>query len=120
MRAKFGVLQQTHGLRLHAKFRLGSVYSVALWWRKNPIFAIFWTSAFSVVAMWQQSDKVEHDCTTTNLPLTNGIKIVSVLQRIHGKIGRTNSDIQKRDGQTNRQTNKQTKKLNVFGHPGGG
>jgi len=45
-----------------------------------------------------------------------GIKIVSVLQRFHGEIGRTNSDVQKRDGQTN----KRTKQLNVFGHPGGG
>ena len=37
-----------------------SVYFVALCWRKPPIFAVFWTSAFSVVANWQQSDKVEH------------------------------------------------------------
>ena len=50
-------------------------------------------------------------------PLSNGIKIVSVLQRLHGEIGRTNSDVQKRDGQTDRQIDK---KLNVFGHPGGG
>ena len=70
-----------------------------------PIFAIFWTSAFSVVANWQQSDKVEHGCTTTNLPLPNGIKIVSVLQRLHGEIGRTISDVQKRDEQTDKQTN---------------
>ena len=27
-----------------------SVYSVALCWRKSPIFAVFWTSAFRVVA----------------------------------------------------------------------
>ena len=58
------------------------------------IFAIFWTSVFSVVASWQQSDKVEHGCTTTNLPL-------------HGEIGRTISDNQKRDEQTDRQTNRQ-------------
>ena len=93
-----------------------SIYYVALWRRKTPIFAIFWTSAFSVVANWQQSDKVEHGCTTTNLPLPNGIKIVSVLQRLHGEIGRTNTDVQKRDGQTNRQT----KKTQRFGRPGGG
>ena len=82
-----------------------------------PIFAIFRTSAFSVVASWQQSDKVEHQCTATNLPLPNGIKIVSVRQRHHGEIGRTNSDVLKRDG-TDKQTDRQTdkKKLNVFGH----
>ena len=76
-----------------------SVYSVALWRRKTPIFAIFWTSAFSDVDSWRQSEKVEHGCTTTNLPLSNGIKIISVLQRLHGEIGQTNSDVHKRDEQ---------------------
>jgi len=38
--------------------------------------------------------------------------VFSVLQRLHSEIGRTISDVQKRDGQTNRQTDK---KLNVFG-----
>jgi len=71
---------------------------------KNPNFAVFWTSAFSSFAIWQQSEKVEHGCTTTNLFLFNGIKIVSVLQRLHDEIGRTISDVQKRDGQTDRQT----------------
>ena len=100
-----------------------SVYSVVLCRRKTPIFAVFdvfWTSAFSDVANCHQSQKVEHGCTTTNLPLSNGITTVSVLQRLHGEIGRTNSDVQKRDEQTDRQTDRQTKKLNVFGCPGGG
>jgi len=70
-----------------------------------------------VVANWQQSEEAEHGCTTINLPLSNGIRIISVLQRLHGDIGRTISDVQKRDEQTNRQTDK---KLNVFGQPGGG
>jgi len=34
---------------------------------------------------------------------------LSVLQRLHGAIGRTISDVQKRDEQTNRQTDRQTK-----------
>jgi len=72
--------------------------------------------AFSIVANWQQSDKVERGCTTTNLSVSNGIKIVSVLQRLHGEIWRTISDVQKRDDE---QTDKQ-KNSNVFGHPGGG
>jgi len=55
------------------------------------------------------------------LPLSNGIKIVSVLQRLHGEIGRTNSDVQKRGKQTNKQINRQTdKRLNIFGRTGGG
>ena len=65
-------------------------------------------------ASWQESEKIGHMCTTTDLRLSNGIKIFSVLQRLHGEIRRTNSDVQKRDGQTDRQT----KKLNVFERPG--
>jgi len=173
MRAKFGVLEQTQGLHLQAKFHLNvlnnfysprqvalywlyrlpvvkdhncgqiltfwgllyqapytdegkiwcaiadprytftceissrSVYSVVLWRWKPPIFAVFWTSSFSDVANWHQSQKVEHACTTTNLPLSNGLKIVSVLQRLHGEIWRTNCDVQKRDRQTDKQTNSQ-------------
>ena len=77
---------------------------------KKPNFCCFWTSAFSEVAFWQQ--KVEHGCTTTDLPLSNGIKIVSVLQRLHGEIGCTNTDVQQA-----RQTDRQKKS---FGSPGGG
>jgi len=84
---------------------------------KTPIFAVFWISAFSVVTNWQHTEKVEHEYTTTNLPLSNGSKIVSVLQRLHGEIRRTISDVQKRDEQTDKQTDK---KLNVFGRAGGG
>jgi len=88
-----------------------SVYSVTLCCRKTPVVAVFWTSAFSGVASWQQSEKVEHECTTINLPLSNGIKIVSMLQRLDGEIGCTISDVQKRDGQTDKQG---------FWPPGGG
>ena len=95
-----------HSLRLRAKFCLDRFIlspSVSEKPQFLPIFAIFWTSAFSVVAKWQQYDKVEHECTTTNLPLPNGIKIVSVRQRLHGEIRRTISDVQKRDEQTDKQ-----------------
>jgi len=121
MRAKFGVPEQTCGLRLHAKFCLKSVYFVALWRRKTPNFTILLTLAFCDVASWRQSEKVAHRCTTTNLPLSNGIKIVSVLQRFHGEIMRTNSDVQKRDGQTDTQTDRQThrQKTQRFCRPGG-
>ena len=76
---------------------------------RNPNFCQFWTSAFSVVPNRQQSEKVDHEYTTTNLPLPNGIKIVSVLQRLHGEIGRTISDVQRRDGQ--RKTDKKTQRF---------
>jgi len=53
----------------------------------------------------------------TNLPLSNGIKIVSVLQR-HGEIWRTDVHLSVTDKQTDRQTDSQ--KLNVLGRLGGG
>ena len=108
MRAKFSVLEQTHGVRLPDKISSRSVYSVVLWRRNPPIFAVFWTSVFSDVANCHQSQKLEHGCTTTNLPLSNGIKIVSVLQRLHGEIRRTISDVQKRDIQTDKLTKNST------------
>jgi len=84
---------------------------------KNSNFAVFWTSAFSVVAGWQQSEKVEQLCTTTNLPLPNGIKIVSVFQRLHGEIGRRISDVEKRDEQTDKPGNQANKKTQRFWPP---
>ena len=70
-----------------------SVYCVALWRRKTPNFAVFrlWHFVVSPVGRNLRKLNAGHMCTTTNLPLSNGIKIVSVLQRLHGEIGRTNS-----------------------------
>jgi len=89
---------------------------------KNPnqFLPFFWTSAFSDVTNWHQSQKVENWCTTTNLPPSVGIKIFSVLQRLYGEIGRTISDVQKSDGQTNRQTNRQTKNSTFLANPAAG
>jgi len=84
------------------------VYSVGLCRQPPPIFfTVFWTLVFGGVASWHQCEKVQHGCTTTNFPRSNGVKIVSVLQRLHGETGRTNSDVPKRDEQTDRQTDKQ-------------
>ena len=79
---------------------------------ENHNFAVFWTSAFSGVTIgMQQSEKAEHGCTTTNLPVSNGIKIVSVLQRLHVK-----SDAQTPTFKsvTNKQTDRQTDKTQRF------
>jgi len=106
MRAKFSALDQTHSVHLRA-----NLVSIGLFCRplaaSNPKH---WISTFSNVDSWWHSDEVEHGCTSRNLPQS---KIVSVPQRLRGEIGRTNSDVQKRDGQTD-------KKFNVFGRPGGG
>ena len=85
-----------------------SVYSGG---EKKTNFAVFWNSAFCGVATWQQSENVEHVCTTKNLPLSNGIKIVFVLHRLPGETGRTCSDVEQRDGQTDIQTDKKTQRF---------
>jgi len=72
-----------------------SVYSA-----KNANFTILSTSAFCGVASWRLSEKVEYGCTTTNLPWSNGIQIISV--SLHGEIMCTNSGVQKHDWQTDK------------------
>jgi len=92
---------------VHA-YVLSNFVSISLFCRPlggNPKICRFWTLAFCGVANWQQSEKVAHAYTTANLTLSKAIKIVSVLQRFHSEIGRTNSDLQKRDGQTDKQKN---------------
>jgi len=95
-----------------------SVYSVSLEWQKTPNSAIFQTSSFCGVASWWRMEKVEHRCTTSNLPISNIIKIISTLQRLHGEIMHTNSVVERHDKHTDKQTNK--RKLYVFGCLGGG
>jgi len=41
---------------------------------KPEIFAGFRISAFCDVANWRRTEKVEHGCTTKDLPLSNGVK----------------------------------------------
>jgi len=107
MRAKFSALEQTHGIRLLHKFCLDR-FILSPSGCENPNFlAVFGLRHLVVSPIGSSLRKLEHECTTTNLPLSNGI---SVFQRLHGEIWRTNSDVQKRDGQTDIQTKyKQTK-----------
>jgi len=56
MRAKFSVLEQTHGVRLPAKFPLDR-FILSPSGGEKKFFAVFWTSVFSGVANWQQSEK---------------------------------------------------------------
>ena len=103
VRAKFGVLEQSHGIRIRAKFCLDR-FILSACGGETPKFC-----RFCGVASWQQSENVEHGCTSYNHePFPNAIKIVSVLQRIYDEIGRTIYDILKHGGQTNRQTNQES------------
>ena len=106
MRAKFSALEQTCSVRLRAKFRLDQLFCRPLAEKTLNFFHFVDFSSFSDVDTRRQSEKVEQACTTTNLLLSNGIKIVSVV--LHGEIGRTNSDVEKCDEQTDRKTKNST------------
>jgi len=104
--------------RLTYQISSRSHYFLAVWWRKMWNFVILLAPAFCGVVSCRLSENVEHECTTTNLPLSNGIKIVSVLQRLHAKSG---AQVLTFKSVTDRRTDRQTeKKLNVFGRPDGG
>jgi len=84
---------------------------------KNPNFCHFWTSAFSDVAVGINLRKLSMGTQLQTFPYppasksflySNAIIAKSVAQSLTFK------------SVTNKQTNRQTKKLNVFGHPGGG
>ena len=51
-----------------------SVYSVAIWRRKTPIFAVFGTSAFGDVGNWHQSQNVEHGAQLQTFPYATASK----------------------------------------------
>jgi len=103
MRAKYDMLEYSHSLCSCAKFRLDQFILSPSSSKKPPNFAVFWTSMFSGVTSQWQKENVEHECTSTNIPLSNSIKIVSVFQHLHGEIVRINSVIQKHNRYTNTQ-----------------
>ena len=84
-----------------------SVYSVALFWRKTPIFAIFWTSACSSLRKLNtvaQLQTLPYPTVSKSFLYSNAFVAKSGTQTLTFK----------------RVTDKQTKKLNVFGRTGGG
>ena len=78
-----------------------SVYFVAPWLREGPNFAIFLTLVFRGVANWWHRNKVGCGCKTTNLPLSDNIKILSIFECLDGKIVHTNYVIHKQNKQKN-------------------
>ena len=128
MSVTFGMLQQTHAdlyasrptLRPTCQISSRSVYYVALWRRKTRILPFFGLQHLVMSTVNRNLRKLNTSAQLQAFPYPTTWKLflVSVLQRLHGEIGRTNSYVQKCDEQTDRQTDRQ-KKLNVFGRPGG-
>ena len=58
--------------------------------RKTPIIAVFGLRHLVMSTVGGNLRKLTTGTQLTNLPLSKGIKIIAVLQRIHREIGRTN------------------------------
>ena len=83
-RAKFRVLQQTDSIRLPAKFRLDR-FILSSSGGENPQFLLFFGLRHLVMS-----------------PIVINLRKLSM----GAQVGRTNSDVQKRDEQTDKQTKK--------------
>jgi len=81
---------------------------------EKPQFATFSTSAFSDVASWQQSEKVEHRAQLQTFPYLTVSKSFQYSNAFMAKSGTQSLTFK---SVANRQTDRQTedKKLNVFG-----
>ena len=100
IRAKCGMPKQTYVICLQAKCHLDQLIVLPLV-QKIPYLTIFSTSTICDGATLCHRDKVECGCKTTNLPLSNSIKIISDFKQLNGNHMFTNFTIQKHDGQTN-------------------
>jgi len=76
-----------------------------------PFFDVFWSSAFSDLANWHQSQKVEHRCTTTTFPYPMASKSFLYSNDFMAKSGTHSLTFL---SVTDRQTDK---KLNVLATP---
>ena len=65
MRAKFGVLEQTSGIRVRAKLSLDR-FILACSGSEYLKILRFLDLGILCVASWRLSKKTEHECTTTN------------------------------------------------------
>ena len=91
--------------RLHAKFRLDRFILSPSVGEKPQFLPFFGLRHLVLSPIGDSLTKWVHNYKPS---IPNGIKIVSVLQRFHGEIGRTISDVQRRDEQINKQTKNPT------------
>ena len=96
-------LEETHGVRYVPNFVSIGLFLSPSGSDKTQVFPFFGLRHFVVSPIGSSLRKLDTDA---NFPLSNGIKIISVLQRLHGEMWCKISDVQKRDGQTDKQTDK--------------
>jgi len=110
MRAKFGELYQTHGIHLPAKFRLDRFIPSPCGCGKPQFLPFFWTSAFSGVANWQQSETVEDGTQLQTFPYPTVSKSFLYSQAFMAKSGAQSLTFKS-------VTNRQTKNTHRFWLP---
>jgi len=81
---------------------------------KKTIFAIFWTSAFSVVAIWQQSEKVENCAQLQTFPYPTASKLFLYSNAFMAKSGAQSLTFK---SMTKKQTDKQTQNSTLLVTP---
>jgi len=117
MRAKFSALEQTYTLTCEISSR--SIYSVALWRWKSPIFAVFWTSACSVSPTGNSLTKLNTGAQLQAFPYPTVSKSFLYSNAFMAKSGAQTLTFK---SVTNKQTDKQTnrQKSQRFCSTGGG
>jgi len=95
---KFGVGEGLPCTHNHANFHFCGFKNVALRPPKLPKIAIFGIN----LPLGGSLEKLEHRCTTRNLPLCNGTIIVLKISLVHSVSVMTNFVIPKRDKQTDK------------------
>jgi len=81
-----------------------SVYSVALWRRKTQFVPYFGFRHLLMSTVGLNLRKLNTGAQLKIFPYLTASKSFLYSQRLYGEIGRTNSDVQKRDGQTKKST----------------
>ena len=87
--------------------------------KKNQFLPFFGLRHLVVSLFGSSLRKLKTGAQLQTFPYPKASKSFLYPQRLHGEIKRTNSEVQKRDGQTDKQTNRQ-KKLNVLAAPAAG
>ena len=120
MRAKFNVLQQTHGLCLHTKFSLDWFILLPSGGEKHQTLLSLGFQHFAVSPVGGHISNLNTDAQLQTFPYPMVSKSFLYSNGFMAKSCTQTLVIQKRDGHANKQTSKQTNiKLNVFGRPSG-
>ena len=114
MRAKFGVLEQTHGIRLRAKFRLDRFILLSCGGEKKNNFCSSLDFGISDVAIGISLRKLSTDAQLQTFPYSTASKSFLYSNAFTAKLGAQYLTFK---SVTDRQTDKQTKNSTFLATP---